>query len=369
MKKAIALLLALVMVFALCACGGAKEEPKAEDPKTEAPAEPKTEEPKTEEPKTEEPKEVEWPTGDVTVYVPANTGAPLDLAARVAADYLAKVTGKNFVIENDSNGGGARLCDLMVEAEPDGNTLMFCGAGQIVTYFSGLWSHSLADKEAFTTVGPLVGQSVPSGAVLLTQKDKPFDDLFGMVDYIKANPNTLTVAVVNGTPHEVRLKLLFNHFEISDKVRWVSCTNNDANAGILGGTIDLAMLTETVGPQYVADGSLKAICDSNYMRNYKKDDALGKVLDEIPFLFELVDNAEELCVCWPMLIMAPGGMSDELANKINETMATIADDTEFMDRVHGLGGTNTYQYFSTEETTAIVQDAHDQCATIFEAIK
>ncbi len=60
MKKAIALILALVMVFALVACGGSKpaEAPKAEEPKAEAPKaeEPKAEEPKAEEPKAEEPK-------------------------------------------------------------------------------------------------------------------------------------------------------------------------------------------------------------------------------------------------------------------------------------------------------------------------
>jgi len=38
MKKAIALLMALCMVLSLCACGGAKEEAKAEQPAAEAPA-------------------------------------------------------------------------------------------------------------------------------------------------------------------------------------------------------------------------------------------------------------------------------------------------------------------------------------------
>ena len=51
MKKLFALILALVMVLSLVACGGgAKEEPKAEEPKAE---EPKAEEPKTEEPAAE----------------------------------------------------------------------------------------------------------------------------------------------------------------------------------------------------------------------------------------------------------------------------------------------------------------------------
>ena len=60
MKKILALILALVMVFALVACGttaapAATEEPKTEEPAaTEVPAEEPTEQP-TEEPKTEEP--------------------------------------------------------------------------------------------------------------------------------------------------------------------------------------------------------------------------------------------------------------------------------------------------------------------------
>ncbi len=59
MKKVLALLLALCMIFALAACGNtaatepAKTETKAEEPKAE---EPKAEEPKAEEPKAEEPK-------------------------------------------------------------------------------------------------------------------------------------------------------------------------------------------------------------------------------------------------------------------------------------------------------------------------
>ena len=56
MKKLIALLLALVMVLALAACGAKTEEPAAEEPAAEAPAEePAAEEPAAEEPAAEEP--------------------------------------------------------------------------------------------------------------------------------------------------------------------------------------------------------------------------------------------------------------------------------------------------------------------------
>ncbi len=58
MKKFLALFLALVMVFALCACGSKTEAPKTDAPKTDAPAAdaPKTDAPKTDAPKTDAPK-------------------------------------------------------------------------------------------------------------------------------------------------------------------------------------------------------------------------------------------------------------------------------------------------------------------------
>lgn len=65
MKKIIALLLALVMVFALVAC--ASGEPKTEAPAAEEPA--KTEEPKTEEPAAEEPAAEEPATEGKTIKV------------------------------------------------------------------------------------------------------------------------------------------------------------------------------------------------------------------------------------------------------------------------------------------------------------
>ena len=82
MKKFLALILALVMVFALCACGGSKTEtPKTETPKTDAP---KTETPKTDTPAAPESTALpEQGTGEYTpsdeTLVVANKGNPTTL--------------------------------------------------------------------------------------------------------------------------------------------------------------------------------------------------------------------------------------------------------------------------------------------------
>ena len=73
MKKLLALLLALIMVFSLVACA-AKEEPKAEEPEAPKAEEPKAEEPKEEEPEAEEPEAPADPAELPTVTIMAHLG-------------------------------------------------------------------------------------------------------------------------------------------------------------------------------------------------------------------------------------------------------------------------------------------------------
>lgn len=349
------------MLLALCACGGGTTAP-TEPPKDNNPA---TEAPKDNEGANGGKEEIKWPTGDVTVYIPADVGAPLDLASRVLIDYLSAVTGGTFIAENDSTGGGARLSEICAKGPGDGTVIMSCGCGQIVSFYNGTWNVNLADREKFAVIAPNIGQEIPSGGVFVTQPDAPYDTIEEFVDYVKANPNTVTVAIVNGTPHEVRLKLITEHYGISDKVRWVSCTNNDALTGLLGGTINLGCLTETVGPQYVADGSLKGLLNSRIERGYA-DDNLKETLDSIPIVSDVIDgDCSDLVVTWPMLIVGPGAMSDELCEYINGVVADIVNHPDYMERIHGLGGTNTYQPMSHEEICESVADADAQISEIF----
>ena len=84
MKKILALVLALVMVLSLAACGGTKtESPKTEEPKTEAP---KTEAPKTDAPKTEPAVEVTPPP------VVVDDTVKMETVNGVFGDYLVYTT-------------------------------------------------------------------------------------------------------------------------------------------------------------------------------------------------------------------------------------------------------------------------------------
>ena len=256
--------------------------------------------------------------------------------------------------------------ETLYNAPKDGSVLMYAGGGQVPPYYSGSWEHNLANPEEYTIVSSMVGLAVPSGAVMVTQPDKPFNTWPELVEYIKANPNTLTVAVANGTPHEIRMKLLFQREGLMDMVRWISGTNNDISTGLLGGNIDIGMLTETAGPQYIHEGDLKGLIYSNWLRNYA-DNEVKPVLDAIDTVADIYgdEEAPSLCCAWPMALAGPAGMDEALCDKIAEVVNGIVDSEEFMQRVRDLGGTNTFQAFTREEMREMMDHVDEQVRAFY----
>ena len=242
-----------------------------------------------------------------------------------------------------------------------------CSHDAALAVYNGSWAHNLANPEDYTIVSSMVGLAVPSGAVVVTQPDAPYDSWQALIDYIKANPDTVVAGAANGTPHEVRLKLLLREEGVLDKVRWISGTNNDISTGLLGGSINVGMLTETAGPQFMVEGKLKGLLYSNVVRNYAGKPEVVAALDAIPTVADIYGDAKapELTCAWPMAFAGPGGMDEALADKICEVVSSIVDSPEYMERVKALGGTNTFQDFTRAEMREMMDRVDEQCKSFF----
>ncbi|MEG1989352.1 MAG: tripartite tricarboxylate transporter substrate-binding protein, partial [Oscillibacter sp.] len=104
MKKFTSLLLALLMILSLAACG-AKEPAKTDAPPAEGGA---------------------WtPEENVTIIVAYKAGSGTDNTARVLAAYAEKYVGKPVIIENLEGGSGAIGWTALAQADPNGYTLGF----------------------------------------------------------------------------------------------------------------------------------------------------------------------------------------------------------------------------------------------------
>ena len=186
MKKLLAMLLALCMVFALCACGAEKAE---EAPAQEAPAE---EAPAAEAPAEEAPaEETGWaPDGTVTMIVSYKAGNGTDLTARVLAQHAEKYIGQTIVIENVDGGSGSIGWSQLAESEPDGMTIGFMNLPNFnSSIVKELGTYTTAD---FTAICNHVTET---SLVLVRADDDRFETIDDLVAYAKENN---TVASTNG---------------------------------------------------------------------------------------------------------------------------------------------------------------------------
>ena len=111
MKKLVHLLLATSLMFTLCACGGGTAT--------------KTPDSQGETPEQDAASESQWPTSAVNLVVPASAGGGTDSNARVVAKYLTEELGVPVNVVNISGASGVTGCAEVLDAEPDGYTLLY----------------------------------------------------------------------------------------------------------------------------------------------------------------------------------------------------------------------------------------------------
>ena len=67
----------------------------------------------------------QWPDKTVRILVPFPPGGGTDIQARLLSAAFQKSTGQNFIIDNRTGANGLIATQLVVDAPPDGSTLLF----------------------------------------------------------------------------------------------------------------------------------------------------------------------------------------------------------------------------------------------------
>ena len=167
MKKIFALILALCMVFALCACGQSSSGGAAPSGEFQ-------------------------PDGPVTLVVAYKAGSGTDNTARLLAKYAEKYVGKTIVIENVEGASGSQGWSQLAKADPDGMTIGFINLPNFNSNIvAGKGSYSVDSFKA------ICNHVTETSLVLVRATDDRFPDLNSLVEYGKAHDGEL-VAATNG---------------------------------------------------------------------------------------------------------------------------------------------------------------------------
>jgi tripartite-type tricarboxylate transporter receptor subunit TctC len=130
-----------------------------------------------------------YPTRPVHLLVGYAPGGPLDISARLIAQWLSEHLGQSFIVENQPGAGSNIATANVVRAPPDGYTLLEISA-------SNAWNSALYDNLTFDIlrdIVPIAGVR-RAGGVLEVTPDFPAKTVPEFIAYAKKNPGKINVA-------------------------------------------------------------------------------------------------------------------------------------------------------------------------------
>jgi tripartite-type tricarboxylate transporter receptor subunit TctC len=263
----------------------------------------------------------EWPSGTVRVILPVAAGGPLDLPARLLLDRLAAQTKGSFILEHRGGAGGSIAAQAVVQAPPDGNTLLF-------TTSSIAAAPTFYPKLGFDPRQALVPISLitETPTCLMLRAGHPIRDLPDLIAKAKAQPGKYTFGSGGvGTGNHLAgefLKKLAGIDLLHVPFRGVSL----AMTALYAGDLDFIFTSAIEVLAHVRDGRARVLGVGTPARLAE--------LPDTPAIGELVPG---YAVSNWYGLFGPRGLPDSVLARLNAKIARMRDDPTLTQRTANAG--------------------------------
>jgi len=194
----------------------------------------------------------DYPSHPMIMVVPLSVGGSTDIIGRIMADAMGKQLGQTIVVENTSGAGGTIGEGRLAHSAPDGYTIAI-----------GQWGTNMANGAIYKLNYDLVKDFEPIGLIatqpffIAARKDMPANNLKEFVAWLKANGDKTNEGHSGvGTPSHVAGLLM----QKAVGTKWTMVPYRgagEASQALLGGQIDLLLVTPAVGAKQAKAGQIK----------------------------------------------------------------------------------------------------------------
>jgi tripartite-type tricarboxylate transporter receptor subunit TctC len=147
-----------------------------------------------------------YPSRSVLVLVGYAAGGPTDICARLISGWLSERLGHEFVVENRSGAGSNIATEAVVQAKPDGYTLLMVTTSNCIN--ATLYKH--LDFNFVRDVAPIAG-IMQSPDVLEVNPSLPVKTVPEFIAYAEAHPSKLNLGTAgNGDPAQMAGELFMS---------------------------------------------------------------------------------------------------------------------------------------------------------------
>lgn len=262
--------------------------------------------------------QTDWPNKPVNMVVPYPPGGLNDAVARVYADKLTAILGKQVIVDNRAGAATTVASNYVAKAAPDGYTIYAGGTSLIINptltgnvQYDPHKSFDLVSMMSFTPF------------ILQVNADFPPKDMTELLDYLKANPGKFNMASSGiGATNHMAAEL----FKARTGLKYTIVPyRGGAQAGqdLAAGNAQM-MFSASLEAKPLLDGKkTRAIAISSLTRQ--------PAFPDIPTVAESAKLADFQAIFWQAMVV-PAGTPKPIVDKLQAALAKVAADPEVIER-------------------------------------
>jgi tripartite-type tricarboxylate transporter receptor subunit TctC len=265
---------------------------------------------------------LDYPTRSVRFVVGYPAGGATDILARLIGQRLSERLGQQFVIENKPGAGNNVGTEAVVNAEPDGYTVLLVNPANFInaSLYTNLrfnFIREIAPVASFTRV--------PN--VMTVAPEVPAKTVAEFIAYVKANPGKVNMAS-SGNGTSVHLSGEMFMAMSGAKMQHVPYRGAaPAITDLLGNRVQVIFDNMPSIIQHISSGSLRALAVTTAVRSPE--------LPDVPTVGETVPGYEASALFG---MGAPKKTPPEIVEKLNREINAVLAEPEMKKRLTELGG-------------------------------
>ena len=265
---------------------------------------------------------LDYPTRPVRFVVGYPPGGATDILARLIGQRLSERLGQQFVIENKPGAGNNIGTETVVNAEPNGYTVLLINPANYIntSLYTNLNFNFVRD------IAPIASfNRVPN--VMTVNKDVPAKNVAEFIAYVKANPGKVNLAS-SGNGTSVHLSGEMFMAMTGTEMQHVPYRGAaPAITDMLGGQVQVIFDNMPSIIQHIRAGWLRALAVTTAERSSQ--------LPDVPTIAETVPGYEASALFG---MGAPKNTPKEIIEKLNSEINAILAEPEMKQRLVELGG-------------------------------
>ena len=264
-----------------------------------------------------------WPTRPVKLVVPFPAGGSTDLVGRIICQWLTERLGQSFIVENKPGGGTNIAVQQVVNAPPDGYTLLYTVSTQAInpSLYKSLPFDFQRDIVAVAGLAELP-------LVLVMNPQVPARNVTEFIAYAKANPGKVAFASFGArTISHLTIELL----KTSTGIEFVHIPYTGGApmlVDLISGRIQAGVDALPNSLPHIRGGAVRALAVMSQKRT--------PALPDVPTMGEVIPGFE--AATWNG-VGAPKGTPHEIIERLNREINAGLQDAALLKRFADVGGT------------------------------